>query len=504
MKWPIQRAMNSSRNGGGSARPAQTHRRHAKRKLRLEHLSERILLAADAAVGEQEVYHTSAKLHKPLAAVDVEWSDRLDPSDPAVTHPEFYQENEHIQPVDGKIVYPEAVTPGTDPYAYLGVTVTVMPPIPTGLSSSVFLYVTDPDNALDGALADINDTLNTKDANDNYKSTSAYGAPSRSVPGGSLHDTPPLAGYGSGDRTLEVPLPGSTSSELRFFRVEHPQPGNNWQVVVHNDQEVVETVYYRSGTELMRNNGKLDIVTSETGNQTSILTAARSVWIEEDPMETPTPETTPDDRGLFNGDPLCNGCDDPEPTGNFVGNADLSVLNDLLEPALVDVRGLPSEFNVDPSVPFKHHVGTGLAAETLAQNARDVSSQQEFWVIQMVAAYESYDNSSNDPDVPFGQGQATYGYATEKNGDGGTFVYLEELRDIVADAAGANVPPVQFRQNVPAVMSAHEAAHRFLGPHNISAINANLMNTYTALVSGSDLTFTEIQLQRIQGRIHPV
>lgn len=66
-------------------------------------------------------------------------------------------------------------------------------------------------------------------------------------------------------------------------------------------------------------------------NQSKILTAARTYWIEQDVMLHPDYARELADRGVFNGEANCNGCDDPFPEGQNLGVADLEPIRKLID-----------------------------------------------------------------------------------------------------------------------------------------------------------------------------
>lgn len=200
-------------------------------------------------------------------------------------------------------------------------------------------------------------------------------------------------------------------------------------------------------------------------------------------------------RGVFNGEVGCIGCDDPlPPDGSMV--LDMSHFASEILPALIVSKPLLDSFNKKPTVPFVHYAGFGDAAAAAANAQRDVKSKQEFWVIHMVGAYEAW-AQDNDPDSPFLSFQWTVGYATNPGSDDPTFVYTEEWRDLAAD--GTNINLVNYATGIQ-LTAAHEAMHRFVGRHD-PAIDIGLMDGVGALSGGARLI--GVHFQRAQGIKYP-
>lgn len=111
---------------------------------------------------------------------------------------------------------------------------------------------------------------------------------------------------------------------------------------------------------------------------------------------------------------------------------------------------------------------------------------------------------TTDPGLPFLSLWWTLGYATNLGNDGPTFVYTEEWRDLVADGTKqnpANITLVGYAAGIP-IIAAHEATHRFVGPHYDQAINLALMDGVGALGGGST-QLVGVHFQRAQGIKYP-
>ena len=466
-------------------------------------------------------YSVSPFLHKPLISVSVNWTARTNPMNANDRNPNFH--DQHALVPRGNAILPEANQPLTvngvaaNPvpkiHDHLGVKLTYAPPIPAGFASRLWLHITDPDNVLDTPAQlpanaspkhDVNDQPGQKLPNDNYKSVAGYGAAAIAADtGAGLRAQPPAPNqvYQGGVRTLAVDVVSGKSSELRFFQIKDPQPGNNWHVVVHDNENVAKSITHVGGSEPGRTNSFFEIASVAT----EMLTVARTLWIEDDPMGDPNQAAHNwQDRGTFNGENrfgincLANQCDDPLPktANNPNGTAlavDMSVFETLISDAMVEVKKLPANFNTTPKTLFRHYGNN----PSNGNNSRNVKSDQNFWVIQMVAAYEATPTFSNDPDKVW---TANVGYGIAFPGDRSTYVYVETINDIRRDASGLNAN-ANFRNNLVAIVSAHEATHRFVGPHG--PLDVNLMDGSKALVATNPIEYISSQLQRIQTRMRP-
>ena len=143
-----------------------------------------------------------------MSSVIVEWNSRTDPAVPSAVNLTFATSGNHAWPVPGDILFPEKSTPtATTVDNRLGFILDVFPKVNRALTAPLYLYITDPDNALSNTHAilvhqkfDINDTFangaNTPVANDNMDSVVSYQVPRTEVPGAKFVE--------SGDRRLTV------------------------------------------------------------------------------------------------------------------------------------------------------------------------------------------------------------------------------------------------------------------------------------------------------------
>ena len=469
-------------------------------------------------------FRTSKRIELPMSTVSIAWSSRIDPLDANITNPTYAVNGGQNFAVPGDILFPEKQTPTaatTD--NRLGVILDVFPKVNRALSAPLYLYITDPDNALANTGTnqlqqfDFNDEFqngaNVPNADDNLDSEASHQVPSKEVPGAKFVE--------GGGRLLTFTVqdtagpPGVSHEILKVFEVKNPQPGNNWHVAVHDESNVVQEFKYidasSQGVMLQRDGTRLgahDLVSPMF--YTSMLTAARTLWIEHDVMGPPNNAANAMTRGVFNGEaaagghPSCtlNQCDDPLPAAGLY-NINLNVLTNVLVPTLVVPMLLPANLNTHSVVPFVHYVGLNDAvAQLFGKNERDVPSAQFFWVVQIVSAYEGDETQDNDIDVGEGGSNGVpddfpflaqpqpwqLGYAAGPGTDRSTFIYHEEIRDVIADATGKNVGAnaVTFNHNitgnvtadVTSIIVAHETMHRFFGTHlqNTLVTNSGLMS----------------------------
>ena len=166
-------------------------------------------------------------------------------------------------------------------------------------------------------------------------------------------------------------------------------------------------------------------------------------------------------RGVFDGEPGCNGCDDPI---NFDKNIDITLLENFLAPILVDVKELPVSLNQRREANFRHYTSP-LDAEVsnTVGSVRDVESKDYFWVVQVASIYESFETKDNDYEKPFLNLNWKLGYSAFLGNDGPSVIYQEEVRDI---SNNSTVPVgTEFVTNFLATVTSHEILHRFFGLH---------------------------------------
>jgi hypothetical protein len=309
------------------------------------------------------------------------------------------------------------------------------------------LEVYDPDHAYNRQLTDPNYIPDMNDTivplatlpNDNI-------APNGS--GAQIHDF--------GGQLLEFFPMEFTAGEIqkhRFFQITAPQPGNNFLAVAFPHAQWIDGIHFDpDGVTLLKEDGN-----EVPGlNHTGVLTVWRSLHLELDAMAA----ADPDVDGPFDGQPGAD--DDPAPMGDLPMPTYI-LLDPKFTPAFVDVKVDLGSYNVRPLLTFEHYFGdndaNAAALAALAGNSRrDVPSENAFWSIQLVTAYEYASNFDGDPNAEAG----TLGLNVQIRLDGPTYIFYEELRDFVANDPGCGNPPqpMDFQQQIDRT-SLHETVHRF-------------------------------------------
>ncbi len=303
-----------------------------------------------------------------------------------------------------------------------------------------------------------------------------------------------------------------------YFRVTQAQPGNNWIVVVHDEQSVLNDLEFLAGALLVRPNGFGNAGPGYVNgkNQTDTLVAQRTLWFELDSMPPP-----PNNRCLHPDW-------DPEDACS-IGQIDpvdfLAFMNEYL--AGTEIIAAISPSNARPNLPaFLQYNVTPTKSDVVvraANEVRDLPSVEHFWAIQLVTAYESSEALDGDsPDVSFAQWFAeaergiqlvTVGYAFGEDGRNPTVVFTEEIRDLKERRPHDLKPDPRLTT----IVAAHEAMHRFYGWHNSFIENvssSNLMNGQRSMASfeflasrglgDHSLAPTDMQFQYLQSRLFPV
>jgi hypothetical protein len=364
-----------------------------------------VVRIADPAVR----FRTSKAIAMPYSRATVEYTKDLLPAPSIVyTNPNYHPKGTHetnqwhVHP--GDVIFPERNSHEKNgpTFNQLGVRVTVIPKVSRPLIAPLFMQVFDPDNKLEGAF-DKNDTASspTKE-DDNFKGNPDHGMSVEQIMGADLRQN--ILSI-TGSVQLEIKLTGATpSSEYeekvhRILNIEEGQPGNNWQVGLHDERSIVSGYNYEN-TPLISGNGMNlrakgafpDFVPDNL--KTNILTAIRTLWVESDRMATPAPAGPADvERGVFDGENGCVGCDDPI---NFNTQTDISVLQPFVKQYLVDVKFIQNA-NPRTETSFIHNVLEPEKINQKGKDIRDVKSDESHWVVQVVHAYETQLEKDNDP-----------------------------------------------------------------------------------------------------------
>ncbi len=484
-------------------------------------------------------FRTSKAIAMPFSKATIEYTkDLVSPPSAAFVNIHYKPEGTHqknVQP--GDVIYPERKLHNESGVVWnqLGVLVTVIPKVSRPLIAPLYIQVFDPDNSLPFASGP-DGKADSFDGNDE--------APIETNPGDNLkpHDQHTLTkGKGRyiigaklkemlassiGTVELELKLSGATPANFnaervhRILEIDNGQPGNNWQVGLHDEKRIVNEYSYEK-TKTLSGDGK----NLRTGGiapeyvpenlKTKILTAVRTLWVESGYMGDPN-KVSGAARGVFDGEAGCNGCDDPIA---FQKQTDISVLKMLLEPYLVDVELIPGAANPRQEIGFLHTAGEPQNMGSRGDEIRDVRSVKDHWVVHVIHAYETY--RDNDPNFqPLTQydwdswnSNWILGYATgivtdqPDSGDGNNWIYEEEIRDVFANTVARPAKP--FRLNPRGIVTAHEILHRFFGPHgsNGDVNKTGIMDWGVAFFQRNAedvLKLTGLQVQYVQARERPV
>ncbi|MCC7086569.1 MAG: hypothetical protein IT427_16345 [Pirellulales bacterium] len=344
--------------------------------------------------------------------------------------------------VDGMKIYPERNTPECTPPLFgplhdrVSVEVTIAMPLPD--SVTIHARVLDPDNVQYGA-ADPNDTEIGMDVgwipegDDNNA--------------GSLNPPPPYKhAIGIDEENFTIPIASGQTTGSVVRNITEPQPGNNFEVVVspHNDlgRVSLDSDYATSPVVFVRG-----VEQAYPGNRVSaVLEVWRTLWVELDHMGAPGAGE------VFDGDDESAAPASPE----------IGTLRDLVSAAHIEVRSLPDEFNETREIPFQHYILQ--AGGNWDTAGRDEYSEQGFWVVRAVGAYEYSEDWDHDTNFERGL-LGISGVPGSDNASHSIYVFWETIRDCSVDwgfdlDAGLSL------------VTAHEVLHKFLGRHGNPAYPA--------------------------------
>jgi hypothetical protein len=329
--------------------------------------------------------------------------------------------------------------------------------------------VLDPDHFGTGDF----DPNGTNKGNDNIRGTS--------VKGGSVSKQ-----LGMADAKFEILFESETEVGFEQLEITEPQPGNNWIIGVH-DEKIVADQFYISpvdGISITRRFPGKPLIDIAAANKSKILTAGRTLWVEMDTMDDPPPAREGQPQMIFNKNPL-----------------DISKLTSLLSQALIRVEVLPPSLNLRGSVPFVEYFYTQLGPD-IADEFRDVKSEQFFWVVHIVDAYRH--KAGNDAQDPLW----AVGYAHREDGDNANTIYHNVIDGVheLGKRSPTGQPLVNKTTHVQIVV-AHEALHRFLGYHTPNESEDAIHNTYIMSYAVQfDISLAKLspkQLRAIQNQNFP-
>lgn len=447
------------------------------------------IFAVQTASGEK-VYLTNTLARAALGVSEIKWQGFTPSNDPSGDD-NFFEDPATVFPnagLTGNLILPESNAPSADstyaPRTKVKAIAVLTFPVPAGMSARLHARVLDPDHFGTGEF-DPNGIVPGKD---NIRGILKSGSPSKVI------------GITQEDFVFQFDPAHTIDAEI--LEITAPQPGNNWIIGVHDEKTVADELRTSSNTgiNVVRNRSHQEFAINAT-NETDVLTAGRTLWVELDTMNAPAVAPPgPDDFA-------------------FVKNTlDISLLQELMSQALVRVQQLPLHWDVTDNIPFKNYFASegGIAA---ADAVRDVKSEQYFWVVQTIDGYEHAIDFDNDTAGPDSQGNPNTrdagdwlaGYAHIQNGDRANTIYHETIRDVHAERQTSdNTPtgrPLVALATHMRILVAHESLHRFLGYHTDSTdVNAVHNSFIMSRQSQFDVTLAVLsqkQLRFIQNQKLP-
>jgi hypothetical protein len=157
---------------------------------------------------------------------------------------------------------------------------------------------------------------------------------------------------------------------------------------------------------------------------------------------------------------------------------------------------------------FKHNFGLGWedlgtrnAAIATANSVRNVRSENDFWVTQLIYGYEYSEDSDYDPD---GDQPVVLGNGVPADGDGPAYVLFETARDFRANPPPLLTVTVTYAQLIERT-SLHEASHKFNMRHGQGSGvgDEGPLNAFNVLRVQNDMSFTLRQLAQIRSVDRP-
>lgn len=405
----------------------------------------------------------------------------------------------------GPRVFPELNSPHPTQtesanYDKVKLVVSLKQAVPPGFVANVDAKVFDPDHAHTPTDAsdqlDPNDYFNpdvpspvTTIANDNRQSSG---------------DVQPDGTFGFGARVgatlAETSLAITTGNQKTItMTIQDIQPGNNFKAVVLPTRHAINSVQFRddgvSFKYKWQGNAETPIPSLYT---TEILTVWRTLWIESDSWSAPSPSVllAPSVDGPFDGD---DGAED-DPNPGDVPNAPLDLLPDAYLAANIIVKSILPADDEHDNVLFVHNFSfdpmdvpnTNIVVGLL----RDVTPKREFWVINIISAYEGPEEQDFDDEE-----DALLGKSVVANNV--CFVFLETIRDRAAYQNPLDVlnPPSVDKFTLAKRVVLQETGHVMGLRHASGAVMLvqpnNLYGNYY------ENMFTNSQLGRIQGQAKP-
>jgi hypothetical protein len=244
------------------------------------------------------------------------------------------------------------------------------------------------------------------------------------------------------------------------FQIHLPsQPGDNYRAVASLDDFPRDKVYAkqddgtRAGVYFKANDQAVPDGTARTV-KSEMLTAWRHLHVERDHMKEPVAGDGPFFGAGVNPNGDGVGDDDVDPDGP-IPDPSIALMVTNYRPAYIEVANDLVHLNTRTWSWFVHNLDDD-DAEGQSNASRDVPSQDTFWVVQIVGAYEGPESADFDPNTEdFEAGFSPIG--------AGCLIYMEVIRDLAANVPGdhADQPTLEKR------IVFHESLHKFDLTHTI-------------------------------------
>jgi hypothetical protein len=266
-------------------------------------------------------------------------------------------------------------------------------------------------------------------------------------------ETKPSDNRGS---SIGGPLPAFTDNQgvaLFQLRVTSHKPGDNFRAVATLDPGSLSNVEAKQNDEdragvYFKNTGAAIPGGNARTVKSEMLTVWRRLHVERDHMKAPV---LPED-GPFDGEGVGN--DDVNPNGP-IANPSINLMVTNYKPAYIEVVddiNFDLGWNTRKELKFYHNLEDAEEAP-VGNLSRDVFSQVDYWVVQIVGSYEGPVLNDRDPDTE--PATLRLGNAPPVT-DGPCHIYQETIREASAKFAGA-VDETTLRTRI----TLHESLHRF-------------------------------------------
>jgi hypothetical protein len=371
-----------------------------------------------------------------------------------------YEESGHRFFAEQNAPNSRPVSEGSEVHNKIFVEVEISPPVVAGREPTVYFRVFDPDHYSDDAEFDPRDRELDLSCDNIGES---FGGGASAV----LLEPNPDQGCANTGAEIEASITIAANEAIAHatLMVLKRQPGNNFIVGAGGRQDWLnEARFAPNGQDIIR--GDVTGTPGEHRQFTPILTIWRTTHIESDSMAEPIRFGT----GPHQWDSTQID-EDPDPGDIAALAIPTANLQRIFAPAMIVVVADLTPYDDSDDSPFEHYLTDDdrlddHAAREAIDAIRDVESLNDYWTIQVMAAYDPDSGKDNDP-----ESQGTeLGEAVDLGGDGPTVIFTESIRDTQLDPdnlpfcgpAEAKVPPPDGLLERVII---HEIVHRFDLPH---------------------------------------